>query len=328
VPAVAHGNKNNQSLISSRMSTFSDSRPATYVLVTAAYNETAYIEKTLSSVVSQTILPAKWIIVSDGSTDGTDEIVHQYAGRYSFIELLRISESHPRNFAAQVHAINRGINRLSSFDYELIGNVDADLSFEHTYFEQLLDRFLADPSLGLGGGFICEKQNGEFRSRFANSTASVAHAVQLFRRRCFEDTGGYIPLRYGGSDCHAEVSARMKGWRVCSFPELPVYHHRASASAGGLLRGWFRQGQMDFSMGNHPGFELAKLARRLGARPALLGAGCRLAGFLWSWSRGEPRLVSQPFIDFLRKEQVERLQDAFLHPFRSLESLRTVARHG
>jgi poly-beta-1,6-N-acetyl-D-glucosamine synthase len=328
VPAVAPGNKNKHSLISSRMSTFSDSRPTAYVLVTAAYNETAHIEKTLSSVVLQTILPAKWIIVSDGSTDGTDDIVNKYAGQYSFMELLRICESHPRNFAAQVHAINRGINQLSRFDYEFIGNLDADLSFAPTYFEQLLDRFHADPRLGLGGGFICEEQDGEFQSRFANSTASVAHAVQLFRRQCFEDVGAYVPLRYGGSDCHAEVSARMKGWRVCSFPELPVYHHRPSASAGGLLRGWFRQGRMDFSMGSHPGFELAKLARRLGARPALLGASCRLAGFLWSWSRREPRLVSQSFIDFLRKEQVERLQLAFLHPVRSIESLRTVARHG
>src|ERR1022692_4850163 len=98
-----------------------------YVLVTAAYNEGGFIENTIRSVISQEVPPARWVIVSDGSTDNTDEIVKRYAAQYDFIQLYRITEDHPRNFAAQVNAINAGIAQLSGAEYEFIGNMDADV---------------------------------------------------------------------------------------------------------------------------------------------------------------------------------------------------------
>ena len=123
-----------------------------YVLVTAAYNEEAFIEQPLRSVVSQTLLPLKWIIVSDGSTDHTDEIVHGYAEKYRFIQLHRITEDHPRNFAAQENASNTGFALLNGLEYEFVGNLDADISLEPGYFAQLFEKFTQDPVLGLAGG--------------------------------------------------------------------------------------------------------------------------------------------------------------------------------
>src|SRR4051794_28454197 len=125
-----------------------------YVLVTAAYNEERFIERPLATVVSQTLLPLKWIVVSDGSTDRTDAIVLDYARRYPFIHLHRITEDHPRNFAAQVYAINAGFAELKGDCYDYIGNLDADISLEPTYFAELIARLEADPRLGLAGGFI------------------------------------------------------------------------------------------------------------------------------------------------------------------------------
>ena len=284
-----------------------------YALVTAAYNEASLIEKCILSIVSQSVRPKTWIIVSDGSTDGTDDIVKRYASDYEFIQLHRISEDHPRNFAAQVNAINRGLLLLENTDYDLVGNMDADITLEPDYFAKLSEKFESDPTLGLGGGAICERSGkGSFTERRGNSVFSVAHACQLFRRECFKAIGGaYPPLPYGGPDTYAEIVARMKYWRVASFADLKVFHHRRTGSVGGVLRGWFRQGKMDYSLGTLPSFEIFKLARRTLVKPYLVGSIARLAGFVDSYWRGEKRAVPEDVVVYFRREQRQRLANLF-----------------
>jgi poly-beta-1,6-N-acetyl-D-glucosamine synthase len=286
-----------------------------YILVTAAYNEGAYIESLIKSIVAQTVPPIRWVIVSDASTDRTDEIVQRYADQYPFIELLRIGDDHPRNFAAQVYAINSGFARVKETEFDFIGNVDADVTFEPTYFSDLLNQFADDPGLGLAGGSICEEQDGIFVPRPLNSPHSVAHAVQLFRRECFEDLGGYPALPHGGPDWYAVVRSRMNGWQVRSILQLRVFHHRPTGGAAGWIRSALRQGRMDYSLGSHPLFEMARLARRLRSRPVILYAALRLGGFLSCYCTGEKRMVSRDFIAFLRQEEIERLRQ--LWPIRS-----------
>ena len=109
-----------------------------YILITPAYNEEAFIGKTISSVVSQTMRPKKWIIVSDGSTDGTDEIVRKRIGEHPWISFERMPEHRDRQFAAKVHAFNAGHGKLEGVEYDIIGNLDADITFEADYFEYLL----------------------------------------------------------------------------------------------------------------------------------------------------------------------------------------------
>ncbi len=282
-----------------------------FVLVTAAYNEESYIERTIQSIAAQTSLPSRWAIVSDGSTDRTDEIVNDYAGRYPFIKLVRITEEHPRNFAAQVYAINRGCQQLQSEEYQYIGNVDADVSFEPNYFSQVLERFGHDPKLGIAGGYIFERRNGVFESRPMNSENSVAHAVQVFRRECFERIGGYTALPYGGPDWYIQVQARMQGWHVRAFPDLPVQHYRPTGGADRPFPGLFRQGRMDHSLGSYPPFELMKLVRRFRAKPYVIGSLVRLSGFVWGYLSNEKRMVSDEFVRYLRSEEKARLLDIF-----------------
>ncbi len=284
-----------------------------YVLVTAAYNEEALLDATIAAVGAQTIPPACWVIVSDGSTDRTDEIVKRRMQEFSWLRLYRITEDHPRNFAAQVYAINQGLEQARGLDYEFIGNIDADVSMGPEYFERLLGRFREDAKLGLAGGAIHEKsRDGQFRGRLTNSPASVAHACQLFRRECFADVGGaYVPLPYGGPDAYAETAARMKGWTVRTFYDLVMFHHRPTGSAGGLLRSWYRQGKMDYSLGSLPAFEAFKLAKRLFEKPYILGALARLAGFADCYIHGEKRAVSDEFVAYLRTEHRKRLRTLF-----------------
>lgn len=298
-------------------STDKDHKHSTYVLITAAYNEETYIEKTILSVISQTLPPKRWVIVSDGSTDRTDEIVLKYAQTHPFIELLPLREKHTRNFGAQVDAINAGYHQIRHLDFDFVGNLDADVSFAPDYFSRLVEWIERNSDVGLAGGFIYEEIGGKFQSRRTNTSRSVAHAIQFFRRECYDAIGGYIPLRYGGPDWCAEIMARMKGWRVESLPELPVFHHRPTGGGTGLLRYWYQQGFMDYSLGSHPLFEVVKCMRRMRSKPYVLGACARLASFVLAHFRGGGRLVSKDFISFLRKEQLERLRESFLHPFRN-----------
>lgn len=284
-----------------------------YALVTAAYNEERFIEKTLLSVIAQKARPVEWIIVSDASTDRTDEIIEGYTASYDFIRLVRITEQHSRNFAAQVTAINTGIRELRSRAFEYFGNLDADITVEPEYFSSLLEKFANNPRLGLGGGAIHEQsKDGHFRGRKRNSVRSVAHACQFFRRACFESVGGcYFPLPYGAPDVYAEVAARMNGWEVMSFPDLPVHHHRFTGSADHYLRNCFRQGKADYSLGTLPMFELVRVMRRSGDQPYVVGSLARLAGFGHAYWIGESRPVPEDFFRYIRKEQAHRLVGLF-----------------
>lgn len=280
-----------------------------YVLVTAAYNEESFIEKTIESVIAQTWRPTEWNIVSDASTDKTDEIIERYASHYDFIHLVRITAKHPRNFAAQVNAINTGIQGLRSTNFDYFGNLDADITMAPSYFSRLLDKFRANHRLGIGGGLIYERSpDGEFRGRKRNSVESVAHACQFFRRACFDVVGNkYFPLPYGAPDVYAEVAARMNSWEVTSFSDLPVYHHRLTGSADHYLRNYFRQGKADYSLGTSPMFELVRVLRRSMDQPYLIGSLARLAGFAHSYYVRESRPVPRDFFRYIRKEQTQRL---------------------
>jgi poly-beta-1,6-N-acetyl-D-glucosamine synthase len=280
-----------------------------YVLVTAAYNEEKFIENLIRSVVAQTLQPLRWVIVSDGSTDRTDEIVRSYAAECSFIRLHQITEDHPRNFAAQVHAINSGFAQLRDIYFDFVGNLDADITLEPTYFSALLRKFDADPTLGLAGGYVCEKHRGEFLPRKTNNPESVAHAVQLFRLRCWEQLGCiYVPLPFGGPDWLAEVTSRMNGWTVKSFTDLPVHHHRPTGGVEGWLKAEYRLGNLDYAMGAHPLFELFKIVRRLPGRPYIIRPLVRLFAFVEASVRKKGRCVPKELVAFLRREEMARIK--------------------
>ena len=281
-----------------------------YALVTPARNEADYIELTLRSVVAQVCRPMRWVIVSDGSTDGTDDIVRRYAAEHDWIELVRMPERTERHFAGKVHAFNAGLARLSGLDHELIGSVDADISFDAGYFRFLLGRFAANPRLGVAGTPF--KETGRsYDYRFTN-IEHVSGACQLFRRECFESIGGYLPVKGGGIDWIAVTSARMRGWQTRTFTETACHHHRPMGTAGSnQLAASFRLGRKDYRLGGHPLWELFRGAYQMRSRPFVLGGLLLVSGFFWDLLRRAPKVVDAELQHFHRGEQMARLKAQF-----------------
>jgi biofilm PGA synthesis N-glycosyltransferase PgaC len=279
-----------------------------YALVTAAYNEREHIEKTLKSVTAQTILPRKWVVVSDGSNDGTDDVVREYAASRPFIELVRRERSHGHNFASKVYAFHLGVKRVLDMPVDFVGNLDADVSFAPSYFAELFKKFECDPGLGIAGGAICERDGEEYRPRRNNRIDSVAGAVQMFRRQCYEAMGAFLPLRNGGEDWCAQIMARMNGWRVETFTDLEVRHHRPSGATAGAVGHWFRQGLMDYSLGSALVFELCRVCWRAQEYPVVIGAAARFGGYVWACCRREGRIVPDDVVGYLRQEESTRLR--------------------
>lgn len=278
-----------------------------YVLVTPARNEGAYLEMTIEAVLSQTIRPKKWIIVSDGSVDRTDDIAAGYARKHSFIHLLRAADQREKSFGSKVKAFEAGYNQVKGTDFSFLGNLDADVSFGPDYYRQILEKFEANPSLGLAGGTIWERVKEQFIPQRISSN-SVAGAVQLFRRPCFEAIGGYVPIKGGGIDAVAEIMARMHGWTVQTFPDIPVYHHRrVSTGRVSILSTRFHQGITNYLLGYHPLFHALSCLYRVFDRPYVIGSALALLGYGWSWLKRYERPIPKEVVNFLRSEQRARM---------------------
>lgn len=294
-----------------------------YVLVTPAHNEAAFIEKTLASMVAQTRLPERWVIVDDGSTDGTAEIVERYAARYPWIELIRLPQRQERNFAAKVHAVNIGLKRVQEFQFEILGNLDADVSFEPRYMEFLMEKLAEDPELGVAGTpFTQEGQYDSSKHSFEGENY-VAGPCQLFRRKCFEDVGGYVPNPAGGVDWIAVMTARMKGWKVRSFSEKRYHHHRTLGTAGkGTLGALFSYGKKDYYLGGSPIWQLFRVTYQMTKKPVCTGGLALLVGYCWAALRRTKRAVTPELMHFHRREQIKKLNAILraLFTFRKVDS--------
>jgi glycosyltransferase involved in cell wall biosynthesis len=288
-----------------------------YALVTAARNEEALIEQTIVSVVAQTIRPVRWVIVSDGSTDRTDEIVKRHANQHDWIELLRMPEHRDRQFAAKANCFNAGYANLNGTDYDVIGNLDADITFEPDYFEFLLGKFAAMPRLGVAGTPFVEDAARLDSHTYAHRFAQLEHVsggCQLFRRECFEQVGGYVPIKGGAIDWVAVTTARMKGWQTQTFTEKVCFHHRRLGTGNNRpLLVAFHYGRKAYYVGGHPLWEILRGFFRMRERPWVIGGLFFLCGFGWAAVARVERPISSELIAFHRAEQMARLRQAIMH---------------
>jgi glycosyltransferase involved in cell wall biosynthesis len=283
--------------------------PLRCILITPARNEEALIEKVAHSVVSQTVRPIRWVVVNDGSTDRTAEIVRRQASRYEWIQIIDMPKHRDRSFAAKVHCFNAGYSLVSALGHDIVGNLDADLSFEPDYLEFLLARFAEDPRLGVAGTIFREASGYSSGTDSFEGQNHVAGGCQLFRRECFEEIGGYIPNKAGGIDWIAVTTARMRGWKTRSFREKWFFHHRSLGTAErSRFASSFSYGEKDYYLGGHPLWELLRVAYRMLKRPYLVDGLVLGLGYGWASMRHIPKPVSDELMRFHRQEQMRKLK--------------------
>src|ERR1700677_2738304 len=296
-----------------------------YVLITPARNEAAFIEKTLESMIRQTVPPERWVIVNDGSTDDTAAKVRPYLAGHPWLTLVDLPVRHERHFAAKVYAFNAGLEKVKETNYSVIGNLDADGLLDNDHFEFLMDKFSKDPALGVAGTVFQEEGYNSATDSFEGETY-VSGQCQMFRRQCFEQIGGYKPNKGGGIDWMAVTTARMMGWKTRSFRDKSFFHHRRLGTAErGRLASSFSYGEKDYYLGGHPLWEMFRVAYRMTKRPYLVDGIALGAGYLWALVRRVKRPVSDELMRFHRKEQMQKLKTILtsLITFKRIDSFQT-----
>lgn len=281
--------------------------PIRYVIVTPARDEEKYIEETILSVIHQTILPIEWVIVDDGSSDCTPEIVRRYIPDHPFIRLVRNHRTGIRQTGtAEIRAFKYGYESIRAEDHDFIVKLDCDLSFEPDYFENLFGRFMEDRRLGIASGVYLEKGETGSWKEVAMPLYHAAGASKVLRRECFEEIGGFILA--AGWDTVDEIRAITLGWNTGHFIDLKMNHLKPEGSGMGSIRTSVMHGEIYYLTGGSKIFFLLKVLHRMGKKPRGIGALALSWGYLKAlWKRKTP-LVTQAEAECYQALLRERLQ--------------------
>ncbi|HUP02844.1 MAG TPA: glycosyltransferase family A protein [Bryobacteraceae bacterium] len=276
-----------------------------YVIITPARDEERHIEATIASVLSQTVLPAKWVIVNDGSADRTGQIIDRSAAQFPFIHPLhRRNRGFRKAGGGVMESFHEGYAAIGSDDWDFVVKLDGDLSFGPTYFQDCFERFEQMPDLGIAGGGIYHEMDGtavlEPSPKF-----HVRGATKIYRRACWEAIGGLWNDR--GWDTIDEVTANMLGWKTQSFNELQVMHHRFTGTSEGLVNNCVKFGAVCYICRYHPVYFLASCFYRTVRRPYLIGSLAMMTGMVKSYVGRVPRVDDKDFIKYIRRQQMRRL---------------------
>ncbi|MEL7144448.1 MAG: glycosyltransferase family A protein [Cyanobacteria bacterium J06554_3] len=276
-----------------------------YVLISPCRDEAAYIQTTIDSIASQSLLPAKWIIVDDGSTDGTTEIIAEAARQHGFIEVIRRGDRGRRSVGPGViEAFYAGYESIDPSEYDYVCKLDVDLDIPPRYFETLVQRMTANPRIGTCSGKpYFPAKDGHLVSERCGDETSVG-MIKFYRTTCFEEIGGFVrQVMWDGIDCHR---CRMYGWIACSWdePALRFVHLRPMGSSQkGIFTGRTRHGSGQYFMGTGLPYMAASAFYRMAAPPVVLGGLMMLVGYLRSMLAGKERYGDLAFRSFLRQYQ-------------------------
>lgn len=276
-----------------------------YVLVSPVRDEEVNLARTIESMIAQTIRPAEWVIVNDGSTDQTGAIADRYAAQHDWI---RVCHRENRGFrkagGGVVDAFNDGYRALRSTDWDYIVKLDGDLSFRPEYFQSCFAAFDAEPALGIAGGTIYNVIGGEAYAEIGPAF-HVRGATKIYRRACWDAIGGFWPAP--GWDTMDEVKAQMLGWSTRTLADLQVLHHRPTGKNDGTWGAGFKNGRANYICGYHPLFMILKCIKRLTWKPYVIQSASLFCGFVSGYLKGIRQVDDPVTIKYLRRQQMSRL---------------------
>jgi biofilm PGA synthesis N-glycosyltransferase PgaC len=278
-----------------------------YVIVSPVKDEEVYLDRMINSVLQQTVLPARWVIVDDGSCDDTPHILKRYSEQHDWIRPVRLERSEQRQLGiTEIRAFTIGFSFLDDIEFDYIVKLDCDVELPFDYFATLLSRF-QDPTLGIASGIYVEPK-GDAWVPVSMPEYHAAGASKVVRSECFREIGGFISDR--GWDTIDEIRAHMAGWNTCHFPDIVFRHLRNEGSAAGPLETNRMHGHIYYLTGGNMLFLLLKMLHRCWfGRPFILGGLSMLLGFLWPLLSGVPRAVTEDEARLYRRMLNRRLAE-------------------
>ena len=277
-----------------------------YIVITPAKNESNYIRFTLNSMIKQSIKPQKWIIVDDGSSDDTYEIVTKAIRNYSWITIIKTNSSEKRAPGTNVvNAFNYGLSTIKN-DYSYIVKLDADLEFDENYFEKMIRQFEINNRLGIAGGICVISTKGNKRKIEKIPEYHVRGTIKMYRKNCFDEIGGLIPkFGWDGID---EMKAMMLGWETKSFRDIIILHLRPTGKETGLLRYGWRRGTLNYYMGYNPLYLILSCINNFSKKPYVLFGLTLFAGYVYSYITNSEQINDKDLIKFIKKFQSQRIK--------------------
>lgn len=274
-----------------------------YVVITPVRNEAPRFPRTIESMLAQSCRPLRWVIVNDGSTDGTADLATAAASRVPWIRVVhRPDRGHRLPGTGVMEAFREGCTLVADLPWQFLVKLDGDLAFAPDYFACCLEHFAREPRLGIGGGIICRRERAQLVPEALDDPAfHVRGAVKMYRRACWEQIGGLLALP--GWDTVDELMANMLGWQTRTFVELPVEQLKATGTADGRWRNWVKNGLANYVACYDPLFMLAKCASRSLKYPWLVSALALGWGYISGYLRRCPRVNDPAFRRYVRQQQ-------------------------
>lgn len=278
-----------------------------YVVITPVRDEAEYIGKTINSMAGQSILPAKWVIVDDGSSDATPQLIAAAAQIHRWIiPVYRADRGFRKSGGGVIEAFYDGYSVIGDKDFDFLIKLDGDLSFDSAYFEKCFDHFSSEPDLGIGGGMVCKLEDGSLEEEsIGDPPFHVRGATKIYRRQCWEIINPLVTAP--GWDTIDEVKANLHGWTTRTFRDLKLHQHKSTGSADGTWRNWFKNGLANYVTGYHPVFMMAKCVKRACRHPRSYQWIALWAGFCSGYLRTTPQVEDVRVIRYLRQQQIRRL---------------------
>ena len=284
-----------------------------FILISPVYNEEESAQGTLETIAAQTRRPKLWMIVDDGSSDGTPGILEAFAQGHDWVRVLTLPREDKGSYSSRARALIRGYREIEEIESQFVAILDFDLRLPPDYYERMLAEFNRDAGLGIAGGLVLDSIVTK-----PHRPNHVAGGVQMFRRECYDAIGGFRAMPWGGPDVVAGYMAEQQGWRSRTFESVVVDHlrPRATLEVRNLWRRIFRAGRKDHSLAYHPIYALGKSISRVAQRPPVVGVLLRIAGFVWGAAVDRHDVLDADFRTFVRKTQALEMRRRILRAVR------------
>ncbi len=277
-----------------------------YIMITPTRNDADLLEKTAACVTRQTLLPEKWFIVNDASSDRTPQLLRALEAQHEWITGLQHVEKHQQGFRriGGQAVVHQALEKIQPENYDFIVRTDCDVLFGQDFMARIFDKFEADSRLGIASG-VCHVYE---KDRLVEEKTPRFHTrgpFKVYLSECFQEIGGLDCNE--GWDTIDEIKANMLGWRTYSYPDLKIIHQRKTQTSQGVLTGQKNMGAVAYYTGYHPVFMLCRAMRRMLDRPFVFSGIFMLAGYLRGYLKNEPQVNDPQLIRYMRRQQINKL---------------------